>query len=840
MSIKTKITAVVIGGLLTLSIILTLLSVNKSTHALKESRFHKLSSVEIGKKQEITNYLDYLKGLLTSLAGNKGTKDAFIAFEDGFYKLQEELKLDINMIKSNLKNDFEQNYLNSVNYSVPNSEQLKAVNKYLPNDENALVAQYIFISNSTAKLGEKNNMHYNAQYDSSYMNAHKKYHSSFDKFLNAYKLYDIFMVDLKGTLIYTDFKEKDYGTNLNNGVYSNTGIARVYKKALSLEEGELGFDDFNPYEPSYNSAASFISTPIFINGIKKGVLIFQMPVDSINNIMQFNGKFKEAGLGDTGEVYLVGTDYKMRSNSRFQKDIQNEIVQSLGSTIGVWEVKTKSTEAIIDNGVESGHAIISDYRGVDVLSVYNKIDLYGQGKWAIIAEIDESEALSHAYDLRNIIIITSLIVLIISVLIIIYFINSLLGKPLFEFEKNLLDFFKYLNKESSSVSLLDESSNDEIGNMAKVVNKNISKTEVLIKEDELLINDVKRIVSLVKEGKIKQEITISTQNKELEELKNLFNEMLHVLSLNICGDINKIQLALGKYQQLDFTHRIPNPMGKTSKGLNTLADIITAMLVENKKNGLILQNSSNILLTNVDSLNKSSTEAAASLEETAASLEQITSNISSTTSSVVDMANYGHDVKDSVSSGQKLANQTTEAMNEIDVEVNAINEAITVIDQISFQTNILSLNAAVEAATAGEAGKGFAVVAQEVRNLASRSAEAANEIKTLVEKATEKTNAGKKISDEMIDGYTHLNDSIIKTLELISGVEMASKEQLEGIEQINNTVASIDKQTQENASIAAGTKDVAVQTEDIANTVVRNANEKKFEGKDNINIDAYL
>jgi methyl-accepting chemotaxis protein len=141
------------------------------------------------------------------------------------------------------------------------------------------------------------------------------------------------------------------------------------------------------------------------------------------------------------------------------------------------------------------------------------------------------------------------------------------------------------------------------------------------------------------------------------------------------------------------------------------------------------------------------------------------------------------------------------------------------------------LNAAVEAATAGEAGKGFAVVAQEVRNLASRSAEAAKEIKALVENATGKTDNGKQIADEMIQGYGTLNTNIAKTTEVIQEISEASHEQKVSIEQINDVINRLDQQTQNNASVASQTNEIATSTSDIAQQILHAVNEKQFKDK---------
>ena len=394
-----------------------------------------------------------------------------------------------------------------------------------------------------------------------------------------------------------------------------------------------------------------------------------------------------------------------------------------------------------------------------------------------------------------------------------------------------IDEFERFRKDGSSIWI--QASYTPVRNTnGKVIR--VVKFAQDITDSKKVINSVKNAIDMAKTGVMKQTILESTKNEGIEELKNGINDLFEIVSSKVGGDLNKISSALTIFQKLDFNHRILAENGEVAVGLNNLADIINDMLVENKANGLTLDASSDILLVNVDKLNKSSNEAAASLEETAAALEEITSNIRNNTQNIAKMAKYSNNVTTSVNHGEKLANQTTISMDEINNQVTAINEAISVIDQIAFQTNILSLNAAVEAATAGEAGKGFAVVAAEVRNLASRSAEAAKEIKIIVENATSKANQGKDIANKMIEGYKELNQNIQETINLISDIEMSSKEQLLGIEQINDAVNNLDKQTQQNAQIASQTHDVAVITDQIAKLVVSDANAKEFIGKNEV------
>ncbi len=467
--------------------------------------------------------------------------------------------------------------------------------------------------------------------------------------------------------------------------------------------------------------------------------------------------------------------------------------------------------------------------------------LFKQWNWIIISGIyltDINAKVDNSHDATVVSInsmityvtITAAIIAILILLVIAFVVSRYVKREFSAFEDGLISFFRFLNKESDDVTLLSNESKDEIGYMSGIINENISKAKINLEKNHQFLLEVQDIVADIRQGHLSKRLNNKMDDEGLEELRVNFNEMLDTLSQNVGKDTNVILEVLEKLAQNDFTNKIDDNLGggKISTAINQVIELINNMLRDNKQDGINLQDSSNSLLKYVDNLNHSSNTAAASLEETSAAVEEITSNIRGNTDNIIKMSGFASSLQDSANNGKDLASKTAFSMDEINEEVTSINEAITVIDQIAFQTNILSLNAAVEAATAGEAGKGFAVVAQEVRNLASRSAEAAKEIKDLVEKATLKANDGKNISGLMIDGYQELNQNVENTINLIKDIENASKEQLLGIEQINNAITSLDKQTQENASMASQTNNIANQTSNIAQKILNSVNEKTF------------
>ena len=246
-------------------------------------------------------------------------------------------------------------------------------------------------------------------------------------------------------------------------------------------------------------------------------------------------------------------------------------------------------------------------------------------------------------------------------------------------------------------------------------------------------------------------------------------------------------------------------------------------------------NSLNTLLTTSINMLKDAKFSNENSQNATSSSQNINSIIQDLSNKIDEMQQAIIDISSKTSKNEQIAQeatiqskQTATAMVKLNEESQKIGETVNIISQIAFQTNILSLNAAVEAATAGEAGKGFAVVAGEVRNLANKSAEAANEIKKLVEIANQKAHEGKDISNEMQNGYKNLHTHITETLQIIQNVSDAANEQMVGINQVSQTIVSLDQISKDNQKETNLINDISNVVSSMAIEVLEDAKNKKF------------
>ena len=372
---RTRLSAILIVACLVPLSIASVSQIFVAKDAIHEQAFNQLDSLAAVKKGQVESYFAQIRDQVITFSESRMIVDATQDFRSAFETLEseqavspEELQDYRAAIRDYYSNQFGATYAGR-NGSSPN------VSALLPSEATSIIAQYRYIADNPNPLGSKEELDF-APDGSTYAAAHDRYHPIIRNYLRKFGYYDIFLVDPdSGHIVYSVFKEIDYATSLIDGPYKDTNFARAFREARALPAGDaVALVDFEAYLPSYEAAASFIASPVFENGELQGVLVFQMPVGRINTIMQ-----ERTGLGESGETYLIGADLKMRSQSRFIED----------DTIIKTTVDTQAARAVASG--ESGSEIISDYRGVPVLSSYLPLNINGL-EWGILAEIDSSEA----------------------------------------------------------------------------------------------------------------------------------------------------------------------------------------------------------------------------------------------------------------------------------------------------------------------------------------------------------------------------------------------------------------------------------------------------------------
>jgi len=357
------------------------------------------------------------------------------------------------------------------------------------------VLQETYIEKNPHPLGQKEKLN-SANDGTAYDAIHKSYHSKYRGLLESRGYYDIFLVNSKGDLVYSVFKELDYATNLKNGKYKDSDLGNAFRAAM--KGTEISFFDFKPYAPSHGAPASFMSVPIIDNGTKIGALIFQMPIDRINKVMK-----KSTGLGKSGEAVIVGSDFLLRNDSKFSK--VNDIL------------KTR-----VDN--QAIRTALSGKRGITQSSSYRNTYMeivaapfkYKDASWAIMAieAVDELEVPIVA--MRNKIILFSLILMAVMALVG-YFVSKSITTPI----SKLLNDMERLASGDNKIEISGANRADEIGDIAKTV---LTFKESAIERERLQKNN-----ALIEE---KQQARQAIVEQHIEQFQNEVVQSLITVSQN--------------------------------------------------------------------------------------------------------------------------------------------------------------------------------------------------------------------------------------------------------------------------------------------------------------------
>lgn len=391
--------------------------------------------------------------------------------------------------------------------------------------------------------------------------------------------------------------------------------------------------------------------------------------------------------------------------------------------------------------------------------------------------------------------------------------------------------FEQLTTTGGNAALLTSVGKDEIGEIVTLFNIYMNKLNEKAHKDELAILAIKEAAQNAAFGFTSCQINSEAGSKHLTSAIEIFNDMLNtidgvlvtttsILSLYAKADFSSINIEAGKHA---------GEVGGLLMALRGMGESLGDFMALIAKSGANLENVALLLTKAANDVSVSSNQQATSLEETAASIEEMVSNLQSTKSKTLQMSTIASATKLSSQNGAFLTDRTVDVMNDIFTAASAINEALVLIENISFQTHILSLNAAIEAASAGEAGKGFAVVAGEVRNLAAKSAESAKHIRGLILQTQKKVSDGKSAVSDMKLGFEELSDNIHATTILIDEVVQSSHEQMHGITQISHAIEELNYTTSQNAKNATNVHEIAKISLELAQMLTQTAERTKYD-----------